>query len=212
MRPNRSSIVWPYGSITTVTNLLSRLITLLMVGLLSWQLGGCTALTNATNDKPITPDPSKRTFGTYIDDERLETVATVNLNKTSEALKAAKIKVHVYNGVALLIGRVPSKEVRSQAADVVRDIQRIRQVHNELEVRSKKTFWVGLGDSWIKTKLNTKLAANNKVKSNRIKVYVENGTVFLMGMMNRTQADRISNIAAATKRVNRVVRIIEYID
>lgn len=183
-----------------------------MVALLSWQLGGCTAITNATHDQPIVPDPSKRTFGTYIDDQRLETIAKVNLNKTSADLAAANINIHVYNGVALLTGQVSNKVLRNQAAEVVRDIQRIRQVHNELEVRAKKSVWVGMGDSWLKTKVNSKLAADKNVKSSRVKVYVENGTVFLMGMMNRRQADRISTIAANTKRVNRVVRIIEYLE
>ena len=191
---------------------LSQIIQLLLVGLFTWQLAGCTAITNATHDKPITPDPSKRNFGTYIDDERLETIAKVNLNKTSEALKTAKIHITVYNGVALLTGQVASNQLRLDAGNVVRKLERVRQVHNELEVRNNKSFWVGMGDSWVKTKVNSKLMANKDVKSNRVKVIVENGTVFLMGMMPRKQAERISTIAANTKRVNRVVRVIEYLD
>lgn len=180
--------------------------------LLLLQLIGCTAVTNATHDKPITPDPSKRTFGTYIDDERLETIAKVNLNKTSEALQQSNIKVTVYNGVALLTGRIANQDLRRQAGDVVRQLERIRQVHNELEVRDKKSIWMGMGDSWIKTKVNSKLIADKQVKNSRVKVIVDNGSVFLMGMMNRSQADRISHIAANTKRVVRVVRVIEYLD
>ena len=191
---------------------LTQITHLLILVFLAWQLAGCTAITNATHDKPITPDPSKRTFGTYIDDERLETIAKVNLNKTSEALKTAKIDVAVYNGVALLTGQIASNQLRLQAGEVVRKLERVRQVHNELEVRNNKSFWMGMGDSWIKTKVNSKLVANKAVKSSRVKVIVENGTVFLMGMMPRSQADKISNIAANTKRVNRVVRVIEYLD
>ncbi|BFM06215.1 BON domain-containing protein [Halioxenophilus aromaticivorans] len=191
---------------------LTQLVHLLIIGLFTWQLAGCTAITSATHDKPITPDPTKRTFGTYIDDERLETIAKVNLNKTSESLKQAKIYITVYNGVALLTGQVASNELRLQAGDVVRKLERVRQVHNELEVRNNKSVWKGLADSWIKTKVNSKLMANKDVKSSRVKVIIENGTVFLMGMMDRKQAERISNIAANTKRVTRVVRVIEYLD
>jgi len=182
---------------------------LLLLGL---QLANCTAIVGATHDEPIKPDPTKRTLGTYIDDGNLETIATVNLNKTSEALKKAKIDITVYNGVALLTGQVASADLRSQAANVVKALDRIRQVHNELEVRGKKSIWMSLGDSWVSTKVNTKLMANKDVKSSRVKVIVENGSVFLMGLMTRRQADIISNIAANTKHVNRVVRVIEYID
>ena len=175
-------------------------------------LQGCTALVGATTDDPITPDPTKRTFGTYWDDEQLETIAKVNLKKTSEALKAANIQIMVYNGVALLTGQVPTKELREQAAAVVKDLERVRQVHNALEVRGNASFWMNTGDRWIATKVRTKLMASKDVKSSRVKIVVENGVVYLVGLMSRVQAEKASTIAASVGRVTKVVRVIEYID
>ncbi len=218
MRFNRLSIVWPArtrltfpsavnGFNTAKCTLLSLLALLLLSG-----VTGCTTFVGATTDEPITPDPTKRTFGTYLDDEQLETIATVNLNKTSDALKEANIKVTVYNGVALLTGQVPNKELRNQAAEVVRELDRVRQVHNELEIRSNATFWMNRGDGWIATKVRTKLLTSPDVKSSRVKMEVENGVVYLIGLMTRVQAEKASTLAASVGRVTKVVRVIEYID
>lgn len=193
-------------------NLRARLLVSLLMALAVSLLSSCTTLIGATTDEPISPDPTKRTFGTYIDDEQLETIATVNLNKTSEALKEANIKVRVYNGVALLTGQVNSDQLRQQAAQVVGELPRIRQVHNELEVRSENSFWANTGDRWIATKVKTKLMANRDIKSSRLEIEVENGIVYLLGMMSRVQAEKASEIAATVSRVQKVVRVIEYVD
>jgi osmotically-inducible protein OsmY len=194
------------------TNARERLVVSLFIALVVSLLSSCTALIGATTDEPISPDPTKRTFGTYIDDEQLETIATVNLNKTSEALKEANIKVRVYNGVALLTGQVNSDQLRLQAAQVVGELPRVRQVHNELEVRSANSFWANAGDRWIATKVKTKLMANRDIKSSRLEIEVENGIVYLLGMMSRVQAEKASEIAASVSRVQKVVRVIEYVD
>lgn len=190
----------------------SHSFTLLLILLCVPILQGCTTLVGATTDEPITPDPTKRTFGTYIDDEQLETIARVNLKKTSEALKESNIQVKIYNGVALLTGQVINNQLRDQAAMVVKELERVRQVHNALEVRSRATFWSNSGDSWIATKVRTKLLTNRDIKSSRVKVVVENGVVYLMGLMSRTQAEKASQVAASVSRVTKVVRVIEYID
>ncbi|WP_317930933.1 BON domain-containing protein [Halioxenophilus sp. WMMB6] len=183
-----------------------------VVGLLFISLSGCTALVGATTDEPISPDPTKRSFGTYIDDKQLKTFAEVNLDKTNDAFKNANVEVTVFNGVALITGQVPNKALRDQAARVVNDLDRVRQVHNELEVRSNATFWMNRSDSWIATKVRTKLMANSDVKSSRVKMVVENGAVYLMGLMTRVQAEKASEIAASVGGVTKVVRVVEYIN
>ena len=44
-------------------------------------LSGCVTIVDATHDGPIETDPSKRSFGQYIDDKKLKTVAAVNIKK-----------------------------------------------------------------------------------------------------------------------------------
>ena len=62
------------------------------------------------------------------------------------------------------------------------------------------------------TKLKTKLLASKEIAGSKIKVIAENGTIFLMGLVNRDDAQTITDIASNTRGVKSVVRVFEYID
>ncbi len=172
---------------------------------------GCVTVLDKVNNEPIQPDPGKRTFGTYMDDERLETILAVNLKKTNPDLASAHINVESYNGVVLLTGEVPSKELKQAAGEIARDVPAVRQVHNEILVRPNSTVFSRSNDSWLSTKVRTKLLANRNIESERVKIVVENRIVYLMGMLTRGEADLASEVAASVSGVDKVVRVIEYI-
>jgi osmotically-inducible protein OsmY len=54
--------------------------------------------------------------------------------------------------------------------------------------------------------------ANKDIKSSRVKVKTENGIVYLMGLLSRAQAEKVTNVVAGTSRVVKVVRVFEYVD
>ncbi len=173
---------------------------------------GCTTLVDATTSKPIELNPGERSLGMRIDDGKLETIASVNINKAHERLDEAPIAVHSYNAVVLLVGQVPNKELRSLAGDTVGKIHSVRQVHNELEVEAPITFLTRSKDTWITTKVKTKLLASRDVEGGRVKVITENGSVFLMGLVSRAEGNKITEIVRHTGGVKKVVRVFEYID
>lgn len=175
-------------------------------------LGACVTMLDATSDGPLEPDPGKRTFGAYVDDQRLETIIKVNLRKADPAIAEANINVLSFNGVVLLTGEVPSSDLRQAAGDIVRSINKVRQVHNELLVQSNATVFSRSNDNWLATKLRSKVLANRDIESERVKIVVENRVVFLMGLLSRDEANLVSDIAARTKGVEKVVRVIEYIE
>ena len=173
-------------------------------------LSACATVLDATSDKPIQPDPGKRTFGTYLDDEKLESVITVNLRKAGRGLENAHINVFCFNGVVLLTGEVPSQELRQLAADTARNISTVRQVHNELLIQSNSTFFSRTNDNWIASKIRSKVLLE-EIESDRVKVIVENRVVYLMGLLTREEAQTISEMAAEITGVDKVVRVFEYI-
>jgi Predicted periplasmic or secreted lipoprotein len=175
-------------------------------------LSGCVTMLDATSDGPLEPDPGRRTFGAYVDDQRLETVIKVNLRKSDPALAEANINVLSFNGVVLLTGEVPSSDLRQAAGEIVRAINKVRQVHNELLVKANSTFFSRSNDNWLATKLRSKILASRDIESERVKIVVENRVVFLMGLLTREEANLVSEIAARTEGVEKVVRVIEYIE
>lgn len=175
-------------------------------------LSGCTTIVDATTREPIELNPGKRSLGMRIDDSQIETIASVNINKAHERLDDAPIDVHSYNAVVLLVGQVPNAELRSLAGKTVSAIHSVRQVHNELEIDAPISFMTRTNDNWLTTKVKTKLYASRDVEGGRVQVITENSSVYLMGLVSRAEADRITDIVRDTGGVERVVRVFEYID
>ncbi|WP_111643210.1 BON domain-containing protein [Marinimicrobium alkaliphilum] len=193
--------------------MITRLFLLSLLALTSaLSLSACTSVLSATTREPITINPGKRTMGARIDDRQITTVVRVNINKAHEDLRTAQLRVFSYNGVVLLVGRVPNNELKRLAGETALKVTPVRQVNNELEVGDAKKVWSRSVDSWITTKVKSKLLFNRDVESGRIRVITRNNTVYLMGLVSRAEANRIAQIASQTKHVRKVVKVFEYID
>ncbi len=183
-----------------------------LIAVLLASLNGCTTVVGATTSEPIELNPGKRTLGIKIDDSQMETIASVNLDKTHPKLNEAPIEVHSYNAVVLIVGQVPNMDLRELAGRTVSKINNVRQVHNELEVQKPISLLERTNDTWLGAKIKTKLLASRDVEGTRVDVITENGIVYLMGLVSRTEADRITDIVRYTGGVRKVVRVFEYID
>ncbi len=175
-------------------------------------LSACSTIISASRDEPISENYGKRTTGAIIDDQLIETKATVNLRKTDERFQKAQVDIDAHNGVVLLTGNVPQADMRDIATLTVQKIRKVRRVHNELEVSPPQSFGARLGDTWLATKINTRFLFNQEVSSQRVHVVVENGVVFLMGLATRAEADRAVEVAKKSYGVQKIVRVFEYID
>lgn len=175
-------------------------------------LTACSTVLKATNDDQIKPDPSERTIGTIIDDERLETIAKVNLDKAHPGLESAHINVVAYNGVVLLTGQVANQNLRELATQTVAKLPKTREVFNELEIGNKTTFITRSNDTWLTTKVKAQLLANKDINGKQVKVICEDGVVYLMGLLTRNDAAQAADSARIVAGVKKVVKAIEYLD
>jgi len=187
-----------------VTKTLLTLVTTLIL------LSGCTSIIHTVRDEPIQPDPTRKTLGTDIDDFQIETGIGVNIKKAHHDLERAHVNVYAFNGVVLLTGQVPREELRAIAGDTARRFRGVRQVHNELQVQSTSSLLSRSSDSWITTKVKSKLIGYKDIDSSKIKVVTENGVVFLMGLVFPDQGEKAARVASSTKGVRRVVKVFEY--
>jgi osmotically-inducible protein OsmY len=189
----------------------NKLFTLLALSVLIASLQGCSSIISATTTEPIGDDIDKRSTGARIDDEVIETKALVNIDKASPELAQSHIIVTSFNSVVLLAGQVNSEELRLLAATTVAKIHNVKRVHNELVVAGATSMVARSNDTWITTKVKSKMLAASNIEGQRIKVVTENGVVYLMGIVSREEADRAAELARKTAGVQKVVRIFEYI-
>ena len=173
---------------------------------------GCGSMLSATDAEPIENDSGERTYGARMDDESIETKATVNINAADPGYDNAHINVISYNSYVLIVGQVPTQELKDKASDVVRDIRRVRRIYNELEVTGNVSMLTRSSDTWITSKVKSALLASSETEGNRVKVVTENGVVYLMGLATHAEADRIVDTASGSYGVRKVVRLFEYLD
>lgn len=175
-------------------------------------LNGCSTIIDVTTSEPIHVHPGKRTLGAKIDDSNIETIARVNLNKAHSSLAESNIGISSYNAVVLLTGQVANEELRFLAGETVNKINTVRQVHNEIQVGPRIKFSARSYDTWLTTKVKAQLLAIGDIEGRRVRVITEAKTVFLMGMVSRREADKITDVARTTGGVGKVVKVFEYID
>ncbi len=175
-------------------------------------LSACSSMITATRDEPIKEDKTERSFGEMIDDEVIETKALVNLRKASPALQDAHLIVVSYNGTVLLAGQVPTEDHIPQAGATVEELGEVRTLHNQLTAEPNTSFGTRVSDSWITSKLKTKLLTDETIGSTPIKVVTENSIVYLLGLVSRDVGAKSADLARNTSGVEQVVKIFEYID
>lgn len=145
-------------------------------------------------------------------DSVIEREAKKALTRADGRLDDARIRPHSYNGVILLVGQVPSQELRELAGSVTRDIRGVEEVHNELTIAARLPAGQRLTDSWLTTNVVSQLATNERIDSSKLKVTTENASVYLMGIVSRSEADRIVAAASDVRGVQRIVKVFEYLD
>ncbi|MGB5324520.1 MAG: BON domain-containing protein [Pseudomonadales bacterium] len=179
---------------------------------LSMLLASCSTVISAARQNPISEDYCKRTPGAYVDDEFIETKASVNLKETDRRFRQSQVKVTSYNGVVLLSGNVPESDLRDVATNIVQQIRKVRRVHNELNISPPRSFGAKISDSWLATKVRTRFLFDKHIASSRIKVVANNGVIYLLGLVNHQEADTIVNKAKTIYGLQKIVRVFEYID
>lgn len=174
---------------------------------------GCSSVLTATRDDPINDNRGTRTIGSTIDDSLIETKASVNIAKAHPDLdRASHIVVASYNGVVLLAGQVPRAELKEMAEQAVSSVQRVKRVHNELQILTPSSALARSNDSWLTTKIKAQMLTDASVPGSRIKVITENGIVYLLGLVTREEGNRATSVVQGVSGVQRIVKLFEYID
>ncbi|BFM10826.1 BON domain-containing protein [Simiduia litorea] len=175
-------------------------------------ISGCSHIVGAASETPISQDPKERSLGAALDDEKIEIATLVNLRKASPLLENANISVTSFNGIVLLTGQVQAPDMKALAGEETRKVTRVREVHNELAIQGNSSVLTSTSDTWLTSKVKTKMMADMNLDSGRVKIVTESGVVYLMGLLTRKEANRAAEIARTTGGVQKVVKVVEYID
>ncbi len=174
----------------------------------------CTAiLIENAGEQGMQEDVTARSAGAFLEDENIETRIRVNLAAREPVLRDAHIDVTAHKGIVLLVGQVPSPELKQRAAEIASEASsQIRRVHDELEVTGNTGLLARGNDIWISARARALLLTNDEIADANIRVVTENGAVYLLGVVDREQGDRAAALISDIGGVIRVVKVFEYLD
>lgn len=117
-----------------------------------------------------------------------------------------EISTDVYEGRVLLTGTVRHAENKQRATELVREVGRVRDIFNELQVTDSYGIGPASNDLWIETKLKAQLLSADNVRSINFRWRAVNGTAYLIGAArSQAEIDRVIEIIRQTDRVKNVV-------
>jgi osmotically-inducible protein OsmY len=158
---------------------------------------------------------SRRTVGTFVDDEGIELKARLGVIEDKQLNSQIHINIISYNGVALMVGQAPTDTLSQQAQTIVAGIEKVRLVHNEMTLAAPNSYMTRTSDSLITAKVKTALFGVRGLENfdpTRVKVVTEDGVVYLMGLLHRQEAEAAAESTSQVGGVEKVVKLFEYID
>jgi osmotically-inducible protein OsmY len=174
-------------------------------------LSGCALLaaTGVAAGTGVAVSEDRRTAGTMVQDETIE----FKSNRRIKEKFGRKVHVEVtsFNQRVLLTGEASSARV-NEIEDIVRAVEGVRDVTNKITVGEVRPLTARSQDALITSKVKARFVNEGIFQVNHVKVVAEDGVVYLLGMVDREEAENAVKIAKSTSGVREVVQVFEYLD
>ncbi len=152
----------------------------------------------------------RRTTGIFIEDEGIELKAEkAIIEQIGDNIHA---NVTSFNRNVLITGEAFNEESKTKAEAIIKSIENVRGVTNEVIIAAKTSFGGRSNDTYITSKVKTNMVTENRFQANYVKVVTENSVVYLMGLVTHKEADDAVDIARNVDGVESVVKVFEYLD
>ena len=183
-------------------------IPLLLVALLAVALQGCVEMAVIGAGAAVLGYEDRRTTGNIVEDEGIELRAS---NRASERFgEKVHLNVTSYNRNVLLTGEVPDDKTKAEIEKMVRAVQGVRSITNDLQVTDLTAFSARAGDAGITGHVKARFLDAGKFSPVHVKVITEASVVYLLGIVTETEANDATEIARTTGGVRKVVKVFEY--
>ena len=185
---------------------------LLCVPVIQGCIGALVPGAAATGAVGVVATQDRRTPGTFIDDELIERKVDSAIAEDVLLSDQTHVNATSFNGIVLLTGEAPGESLRTRITGIARGIDKVRGVQNEIALLAPSTLLARAGDALVTGKVKAALFRDKEISAGRVKVVTERGVVYLMGLLRQEEADRAAEIARRVAGVQRVVKVMEYVE
>ena len=166
-------------------------------------------LTTACTNNP----EERRTPGDLIDDNALEFVIAKEIRAADEGFASAHLVITVYDGLVLLLGEVASPRLKAKATEVTESLYKVDpdKVYNYLTVQGPISMLARTNDRYLSGKVKARLLVAAEVPAGKVKVITENGVVYLMGKISRSDGELVVAEVQKSFGVQKIVKVFDYL-
>ncbi|QYJ86391.1 BON domain-containing protein [Shewanella mesophila] len=151
----------------------------------------------------------ERSFSIQLDDTNADFQISNALAAHEDIKNQTNITGVAMNGNVLMIGQAPNSMLRDKAINTVKGLNLGGKIHNQIRIGNPTSFTTRSNDTWVTTKVKTRMLNDKELDVTRIKVITENGEVFLLGVVTRDQADLAVEITRNTAGVRKVIKVFD---
>jgi len=127
-------------------------------------------------------------------------------------VKLAHVNVNTYNQKVLLTGEATNQQIKQQIEGLVAGIKNVRVLVNEIQVAPLSSASARVADSSLLAIVKAKLLSTTDIPSGSIKVTVEAGKVYLLGITTDLEAKAAATVVSkASNSVKEVVTLFDLI-
>ena len=154
----------------------------------------------------------RRSVGAIVDDAAIELKIGALVKADKTLTDTTHIAVTSVNGVVLLTGEAETATLRDKVVADARNVESVRMVVDEIRIAKPTPIGNRTRDTWITTKVKSKLINTRGLDSSQVKVVTEARSVYLLGLVTQEQGQLAAEAARRIRGVARVVKLFEYID
>lgn len=185
------------------------MIALLSAGLAATLQGCVLAFAGAAAGGGALIATDRRTLGAQTEDREIQIKAALQIK--SGLPDEAHVNVTVFNRRVLLTGEVPNNASKQRSEEIVRAINNVNAIVNELAVQPAATLSDRTNDSYLEGRVKTALITENGISANNFKVVCERGNVYLLGLVTVDEGNRGADVASRVPGVVQAVKVFQYI-
>jgi len=122
------------------------------------------------------------------------------------------VNVNVFNQKVLLTGEATTQELKDQIQNTILPVKNVKNIVNEIQIGIPSSTSSRLSDSSLFALVKAKLITTNDVPTNSIKITVEAGSVYLMGITTELEAKAAATVTSkSSSSIKQVVKLFDII-
>jgi osmotically-inducible protein OsmY len=154
----------------------------------------------------------RRSVGALVDDAGIGLKVSAIIQTDEELAAQTHIKADSVNGIVLLTGEAATPELRDRVLALVREVQSVRRIVNEMRIGPPSSFSERSRDAWLTSKAKARLVATRNLDATRVMITTTDRSVYLMGLVSQREGDIATEAVRTVAGVDRVVKLFEHLD